>query len=177
MSLLGILEHIKDIGAIIPPPGNIWCLLMLHSLSQFYISPQVPNIISETVLLSPTAPLPISVSTVSSPIPLVETQDPPAIKPVRDFRYVYTHRLKVPTSEPVPAIPSLVEGLPPPPSASPSDLDILIALRKDKQSCTDHLILKCISYNHLNPTFRQFTLSLFFESIPRSYTEALYVHA
>jgi len=35
---LGILEHKKDIGAIIPPPGSIWCLLMSHSLSLFHIS-------------------------------------------------------------------------------------------------------------------------------------------
>ena len=110
-------------------------------------------------------------------VPPVETQNPFATKPVRDFRYVYTHRLKVPTSEPVPAIPSPVDGPPPLPSAPPSDLDILIAFRKDKRSCIDHPISNFISYDHLNPTFRQFALSFYSESIRRSYTEALLVPA
>ena len=80
---------------------------------------------------------PAPASTVSPPVPLVETLDPPASKPVRDFRYVYTHRPKNPAFEPVPANPSPVDGPPPQPSASPSDLDILIALRKGKRSYTD----------------------------------------
>ena len=42
---------------------------------------------------------------------------------------------------------------------------------------TDHHISNFISYDHLNPTFRLFTLSLSSESIPRSYTEALLVPA
>jgi len=71
-------------------------------------------------LLAPT-------STVSSPVPLVETQDFPAPRSVRDFRYVYTHCSKIPASEPVPVISSLVDDSPPPPSTFPSDLDILIA--------------------------------------------------
>ena len=52
-----------------------------------YFSPQVPITISETVPPSPTMSLPTPASTVSSPVPLVETQDPPATKPVRNFRY------------------------------------------------------------------------------------------
>ena len=142
-----------------------------------YFSPQVPITISDIVPPSSTMSLPTPASTISSPVSLVETQDPPAIKPVRDFRYVYTHHLKVPTSEPVLAIPSLVEGPPSPPSASPSDLDIFIILRKGKWSCTDHSILNFVSYDHFNFAFRQFALSLSSESIPRSYTEVSLVPA
>jgi len=105
-----------------------------------YFSPQVPITISKIVPLSLSVSLLTPASTVSSPVPLVETLDPPASKPVRDFRYVYTHRSKVPASGPVPVNSSPVDG-PPPLSASSSDLDILIALRKCKLSCTDHLIL------------------------------------
>jgi len=57
------------------------------------------------------------------PVPPAETTNPTASKPVRNFRYVYTHRPKVPASEPVPPNPSPVDGSPPP-SASLSDLDI-----------------------------------------------------
>ena len=103
-------------------------------------------------------PLPIPTNTDSLPVPPAETTDPPVPKQVRDFRYVYTHRPKVPASEPVPAIPSPVDG--PPPSISPSDLDIPITLRKGKQSCTDLSISNFISYDQLNLTFRQ--LALFF---------------
>ena len=109
------------------------------------------------------------------PVPPVETQDPPATKPVRDFRYAYTHRPKVPASEPVHVIPSPVVGPSPPPSVSLSNLDILIVLRKSKRSYTDHPISNFVSHDHLNPTFRQFGLLLFSEFIPRSYTEALLV--
>jgi len=79
-------------------------------------------------------------------VPLAETADPPALKLVKDFRYVYTHCPKVPASEQVSANPSPIDG-PPPPSVSPSDLDILIALRKD------HPISNFVSDNHINPTF------------------------
>jgi len=91
------------------------------------------------------------------PIPPAETKNPPASKPIWDFRYVYTHRPKVPASDPIPAIPSMVDGPTPPPSASSPHLDVLIAFRKDKRSCTDHLS-NFISYDNLNPTIRQFAL-------------------
>ena len=134
--------------------------ISLHRFLSLYL--KLP--LSPTVLLS-------TPSTAFSPVPPVETQDHPTTKSVRDFRYVYTHRPKVPASEPVPAIPSPVDG--PPPSISPSDLDIPITLRKGKQSCTDHLISNFVSYDHLNPTFRQFALSLSSESIHGSYIEAV----
>jgi len=96
---------------------------------------------------------------------------------VWDFRYVYTYRPKVPAFEPILAIPSPVDGLTPTPSASPSDLDVPIALQKSKRSCTDHLISNFASYDNLNPTFCQFALSLYSKSIVRFYTEALLVPA
>jgi len=122
-------------------------------------------------------PLPTSASIVSSPVPPVETSDPPASNPVRDFRYVYTHHPKISASESVLVNPSPIDCPLPLSLASSSYLDILIALRKGKRSCTDHHISNFVSYDHLNPIFRQFTLSLSSESIPRSYIEALLVPA
>jgi len=122
-------------------------------------------------------PLPAPASIISSSVSPVETQDPPAPKPVQDFKYVYTHRPKVPTSEPVLATLSPVDGPLPPLSASLSNLDILIAFRKGKRSCTDHPISNFISYDHLNLTFSQFALSLSSECILRSYTESLLIFA
>ena len=58
-----------------------------------------------------------------------------------------------------------------------SDLDIPIALRKGKQSCTDHLISHFVSYDHLTPSFRQFALSLSSVSLPRSHEEVILVLA
>jgi len=76
-------------------------------------------------------PLPTPASTISSTVPLAETKDPVASKPVQDFRYVYTHCPKVPASEFIPVIPSPGDD-PPPPSASPFDLDVHIAIQKGK---------------------------------------------
>jgi len=120
-----------------------------------YFFPQVLVTIIETVPPLLSVPLPTPSSTFSLPVSPVETPNPPASKPVRDFKYVYTHHLKVPASEPVSVNPSLVDS-PSLPSTSFSDLDILITLRKLKKSCTDHPILNFVSYDHLNPTFRQF---------------------
>ena len=70
-----------------------------------------------------------------------------------------------------------MEGLPPQPSAFSSDLDVPVALRKDKRSCTDHPISHFVSYDRLTLSFRQFALSLSSVSIPRSYEEAILVPA
>ena len=69
-----------------------------------------------------------------------------------------------------------MEDPPSQPSAPPFDLDVLIALRKGKQSCTDHPISYFVSCNRLNPSFSHFIMSLFSVSIPRSY-EAILVPA
>jgi len=71
-----------------------------------YFSPQVPIILSKIVPPSLSMSLPIPASTVSLQVSSVETPYPPASKLIQDFRYVYTHRSKVPTSKPAPANPS-----------------------------------------------------------------------
>ena len=153
MFLLGILKRKKDINDNNPYARKyLVCADVTFFESVSYFSSQVPITISETVPSSQTVLLPTPASIVSSLVTLVETQDPPATKSVRDFRCVYTHRPKVPASESSPTNFSPVVG-PPPPSASSSDLDILIALRKCKLSCTDHLILNFVSYDHLNLIF------------------------
>jgi len=80
-----------------------------------YFSTQVPLTSSETVPPSLYVPLPTPASTISWPVPPVETTDSPASKPVRDFRYVYTHHPKVPASEFILAISSPVDGPTTPP--------------------------------------------------------------
>jgi len=70
-----------------------------------------------------------------------------------------------------------VEGPSSQPSAPLSNLDVLIALRKGKRSCTDHHISYFIFYDRLNPSFRQFAISLSFVSIPRSYEEVILIPA
>jgi len=103
---------------------------MLHSLSLFHISIHVSLTVSETVTPSLSVPLPTPTSTVSLPVPPAETKDLPASKPVQNFRFVYTHRPKVPASEPILAIPSPVDGPTSSPSASPSDLDVPLPLKR-----------------------------------------------
>ena len=83
---------------------------MLHSLSFSYFSTQIPLTVSETVPPSLSVSLPTHASTVSLSVPLAETKDPPASKLVRDFKYVYTHRPKILAFEPIPTIPSPVDG-------------------------------------------------------------------
>jgi len=59
----------------------------------------------ETIPLQLSVLLPAPASADSSPMSLVDTSEPPASKPVRDFKCVYTHRQTVPTSEPTPTEP------------------------------------------------------------------------
>jgi len=140
-----------------------------------YFATQVPLTVSEIVPLPLSVSLPTLAFTVFSPVTPAETHNPPASKSVRDFRYVYTHCLKVPVSEPIPAIPSPVDGPTPPASTSPSDLDIPIVFQKGKWSCTDHSISNFLSYDNLNLTFHQFALSLSSKFILKSYTNVLLV--
>ena len=120
--------------------------------SVLYFSTQVPVTISETVPPSMSVPLSTPTDTASLLVSPAKTTDPLASKLVRDFRYVYTHRPKVPSFKPVLANPSPVDCPSSPPSASPFDLDTLIALQKGKWPCTDHIISNFVSYD-LNPTF------------------------
>jgi len=123
------------------------------------------------------APLRAPAPADSSPVPLVDTSEPPVSNSVWDFRYVHTRHQKVPISEPVPVDPSLEDGSSSQPSAFSSDLDIPIALRKGNRSCTGHPISKFVSYDHLNFTFRQFALSVSSEYIPKACEETLLVLA
>jgi len=113
------------------------------------------------------------------PVSLKDTTVLPTAKPPRkkDFRHLYTHWQKVSASEPVPATSSPVEGPPPQPSVSSSDFDVPIALRKGKQSCTDHPISYFISYDNLTPSFHQFVMSLSSVSLPRPYEEVILIPA
>uniref|UniRef100_A0A2N9GHQ2 Integrase catalytic domain-containing protein n=1 Tax=Fagus sylvatica TaxID=28930 RepID=A0A2N9GHQ2_FAGSY len=83
----------------------------------------------------------------------------------------------------VPPPPPVEFSLPLPPSASPSadspppqstsDLDLPIAIRKGKRTCTEHPISNCVSFDHLSPSFKAFSLSLSSLVVPKSYREAL----
>ena len=128
---------------------------MSRFLSLFYISLRRILLLSLKLFLFHCLfmPFPAPAFVDSSPVPHVNTSESLASKLVRDFRYVYTHRQKVPASEPAPANPSPVDGRPPQPSASPFDLNIAIAFRKGKWSCTNYPISKFVSYDHLNPIF------------------------
>ena len=146
-----------------------------------YFSSLVSGTASASVPLPLSVSLPAPASLDSLLVPPEDTSEPNASTPVQAlvkyFRIVYTHRQKVLTSASFPVNPSTVDGSPVQPSAPPTDLEILITLRKGKQSCTDHPISNFVSHNHLNPQFRQFTLSLSSEFIPNSCEEALLVPA
>jgi len=138
-----------------------WChILWVYSI---FLS-TVPITTSEIVPHSLFVSLPAPASIDSSIVPLADTSEPPASTPIRDIRYVYTHRQKISTCEPIPTNPFSVDS-PLQPSTSPFDLDVLIALRKGKRSYTHHPLLNFVSNDHLHPAFRQFTLSLSSKSI------------
>ena len=61
----------------------------------------------------------------------------------------------------------------PPLPQSTSDLDLPIALRKSKRTCTDHPISNFVSFDHLSPSFKAFSLSVSSIVVPKSYREAL----
>jgi len=158
---LGILELKKEFQCYNPSKKYLVSADVTFFEHVLYFSTQVLLIISEIVSPSLIMPLPTPVSSVSLSIRPAETKNSPASKSVRDFRYIYTHHQKVPISKHILAIPSPVDGPTPPPSASLPDIDVPIALQKGKWSCTDHPISNFASYDNLNPTFRQFVLSVF----------------
>ncbi|KAL0370901.1 UNVERIFIED_CONTAM: hypothetical protein Sangu_0408200 [Sesamum angustifolium] len=77
-----------------------------------------------------------------------------------------------------PPIPRSAPPGPPPtaapdhPSVTPTD-DLPIALRKGKRSCTAHPLAHSLSFHHLSPNYRAFSVSLSSVSIPNTYLEAL----
>ena len=122
------------------------------------------------VTTSEIIPLPLFIQhapsfTNSSLVPLVDTLDPPALKPIRDFRYIYTHRQKISASEPAPAEPSPVDGPPPQSSASSSDLDTPLPFAK-----VNDLALIILSQG----SFSIIILTLIFACLLYPYLQTLY---
>ena len=62
---------------------------------------------------------------------------------------------------------------PSPQASSDPTLDLPIAHRKGIRSCTSHPISQFVSYDHLSPSFRAFSVSLSSVTVPKSYQEAL----
>jgi len=106
-----------------------------------YFSQQGPVTASESTSLTLSVLLPAHVLApvpdASLPVLQTNTTELPAPKPLQDFRYVYTHRPKVPASESVPADSSPVEGSPPQPSAPSSDLNVPLPSAK----VNDHVLI------------------------------------
>uniref|UniRef100_A0A2N9ERL8 Integrase catalytic domain-containing protein n=1 Tax=Fagus sylvatica TaxID=28930 RepID=A0A2N9ERL8_FAGSY len=135
-----------------------------------YYSPQGRQL-QESMLSAPVIPTHVPIAPPTSPISIV-----PPISQV----YVRRRNQDVPL---VPPPPPVEFSLPLPPSASPSadspppqstsDLDLPIAIRKGKRTCTEHLISNCVSFDHLSPSFKAFSLSLSSLVVPKSYREAL----
>jgi hypothetical protein len=127
-----------------------------------YYSPQGGQL-QESILSSPVIPTPIPFAPQAPPISQV---------------YVRCRH------QSVPLVPPLVESPPllplsastsadPPLPQSTSDLDLPIALRKSKRTCTDHPISNFVSFDHLSPSFKVFSLSVSSIVVPKSYREAL----
>jgi transposase InsO family protein len=138
-----------------------------------YYSPQGRQL-QESMLSAPVIPTHVPFAPPTSPISIV-----PPVPPISQV-YVRRRNQDVPLVPP----PRPVEfSLPLPPSASPSadspppqstsDLDLPIAIRKGKRTCTEHPISNCVSFDHLSPFFKAFSLSLSSLVVPKSYREAL----
>lgn len=63
--------------------------------------------------------------------------------------------------------------LPVTPAPSDSHIDLPIALRKGKRSCTIHPITQFLSFEGLSPSYRSFALALSSAKEPKSLREAL----
>uniref|UniRef100_A0A2N9EHC7 Integrase catalytic domain-containing protein n=1 Tax=Fagus sylvatica TaxID=28930 RepID=A0A2N9EHC7_FAGSY len=124
--------------------------------------------------LSPVIPTHVPIAPPTSPISIV-----PPVPPISQV-YVRRRNQDVPL---IPPPPPVEFSLPLPPSASPSadspppqstsDLDLPIAIRKGKRTCTEHPISNCVSFDHLSPSFKAFSLSLSSLGVPKSYREAI----
>jgi uncharacterized membrane protein YgcG len=127
-----------------------------------YYSPQGGQL-QESILSSPVIPTPIPFAPQAPPI-----------------SQVYVRR----RHHGVPLVPPIVESPPLLPSSaststdlplpqSTSDLDLPIALRKSKRTCTEHPISNYVSFDHLSSSFKAFSLSVSSIVVPKSYREAL----
>ncbi|KAK4403247.1 Retrovirus-related Pol polyprotein from transposon RE2 [Sesamum angolense] len=117
--------------------------------------------------------LPVSCrhSSTSVPLPAPTMSVPPHTEPPTHPLQVYSRRnrsttttLIVPPDLPLTAAPGN-------PSATPID-DLPVALRKGKKSCTAHPLANSLSFQHLSPNYRAFSVSLSSVSIPNTYCEA-----
>ena len=138
----------------------LWVCSILLFTESSYCTESIPLPLS--VPLSP----PAHVLDISSLVSPKDTTAPPAPQPLKDFRYVYTHRQKVSAFEPILVDSSSpVDSPAPQPSAPPSDLDVPIALRKDKG------LVLIILFFILLPII---ALILLFASLPFSFLLYLY---
>uniref|UniRef100_A0A2N9FPR9 Integrase catalytic domain-containing protein n=1 Tax=Fagus sylvatica TaxID=28930 RepID=A0A2N9FPR9_FAGSY len=138
-----------------------------------YYSPQGRQL-QESMLSAPVIPTHVPITPPTSLISIV-----PPVPPISQV-YVRRRNQDVPL---VPPPPPVEFSLPLPPSASSfedspppqstSDLDLPIAIRKGKRTCTEHPISNCVSFDHLSPSFKAFSLSLSSLVVPKSYREAL----
>uniref|UniRef100_A0A2N9I8J9 Uncharacterized protein n=1 Tax=Fagus sylvatica TaxID=28930 RepID=A0A2N9I8J9_FAGSY len=133
-----------------------------------YYSPKGRQL-QESMLSAPVIPTHVPIAPLTSPISIV-----PHVPPISQV-YVRRRNHDVPLvppptpvefSLPLPPSASTSEDSPPPQSTS--DLDLPIAIRKGKRTCTEHPISNCVSFDHLSPS-----LSLSSLVVPKSYREAL----
>ncbi|KAK4386771.1 Retrovirus-related Pol polyprotein from transposon RE2 [Sesamum angolense] len=124
-----------------------------------------------TPYYSPNSSPTIILTSVPLPVPTLTT--PAHTKtPTRPLQ-VYSCRNRS-TNTMLTALPGL------PPTAAPGNLpatpadDLPIALRKGKRSCTAHPLAHSLSFQHLSPNYRAFSVSLSSVSIPNTYHEALW---
>ena len=138
-----------------------------------YYSPKGRQL-QESMLFVSVIPTHVPIAPPTSPISIV-----PPIPPISQ---VYIHRrnqdvLLVPPPPPVefslPLPPSALTFEDSPPPQSTSDLDLPIAICKGKRTCTEHPISNYVSFDHLSPSFKAFSLSLSSLVVPKSYREAL----
>jgi len=112
--------------------------------------------------------------TLPLPLPLPSPSQHPATAVDRlshpDLQ-VYTRRAPPPSSVPVSAPQESTSPSSNP--SPPSDLDMPIALRKGKRSCTSHPISNFVSYDHLSPAFSSFISAINSPTIPTNIHDAL----
>uniref|UniRef100_A0A2N9G0B3 Integrase catalytic domain-containing protein n=1 Tax=Fagus sylvatica TaxID=28930 RepID=A0A2N9G0B3_FAGSY len=139
-----------------------------------YYSPQGRQL-QESMLSAPVIPTHVPIAPPTSPISIVP--------PCSSYLSGLCSSAKSGCPSHSTTTTSRVLSLPLPPSASPSadspppqstsDLDLPIAIRKGKRTCTEHPISNCVSFDHLSPSFKAFSLSLSSLVVPKSYREAL----
>uniref|UniRef100_A0A2N9H2N5 Uncharacterized protein n=1 Tax=Fagus sylvatica TaxID=28930 RepID=A0A2N9H2N5_FAGSY len=130
--------------------------------------------LQESMLSAPVIPTHVPIAPPTSPISIV-----PPVPPISQV-YVRRRNQDVPLVPPPPPVefslplpPSASTSEDSPPPQSTSDLDLPIAIRKGKHTCTEHPISNCVFFDHLSPSFKAFSLSLSSLVVPKSYREAL----